>query len=101
MTLNLHDLDDSEAGQPLTGFPYALTPGSSVFVTETAAINVTGQHRHLDRLQCRRIGNMQHTERAHSDNNPTGISDSIDAVVNGTISDPNVYINTTTPGLAI
>ncbi len=30
VTLNLHDLDDSELGNLFMGFPYALTPGSSV-----------------------------------------------------------------------
>jgi subtilisin-like proprotein convertase family protein len=40
-TLNLHDLVDSELGSLLNGFAYALTPGASVFLTETAVINVT------------------------------------------------------------
>ena len=46
VTLNLHDLEDSELGNLFTAFPYALTPGSSVNtvdagVTASAIINVT------------------------------------------------------------
>ena len=41
VTLNLHDLDDSELGNLLSGLSYALAPGASAFVTETATINVT------------------------------------------------------------
>ncbi|MBK8988770.1 MAG: proprotein convertase P-domain-containing protein [Chloroflexi bacterium] len=40
-TLNLHDLVDSELGTILNGLSYALIPGASVFVTETAVINAT------------------------------------------------------------
>ena len=40
-TLNLHDLDDSELGSLLSGFNYALAPGASAFITETATIAVT------------------------------------------------------------
>jgi hypothetical protein len=39
--LNLHDLDDSELGNIFTALPFALTTGSSTFVTATATINVT------------------------------------------------------------
>lgn len=41
VTLNLHDLEDSELGTILDGFSYALTPGASAFLTVTATINVT------------------------------------------------------------
>ena len=41
VTLNLHDLDDSELGNLFSGLNYALTPGASVFVTETTNIAVT------------------------------------------------------------
>lgn len=41
VTLNLHDLDDSELGNILTGLSYALAPGASAFITETTTINVT------------------------------------------------------------
>jgi N-acyl-L-homoserine lactone synthetase len=41
ITLNLHDLDDSELGSILSGFSYALAPGASVFLTQTTPINVT------------------------------------------------------------
>ena len=52
MTLNFHDLVDSELGSLLTGFPYALAPGASVFVTrDDLHRRHHGQHRHLDRLQ--------------------------------------------------
>ncbi|MCB9141397.1 MAG: proprotein convertase P-domain-containing protein [Anaerolineales bacterium] len=96
VTLNLHDLDDSELGNLFTGFPYALTPGSSVFVTETATINVTTVN--TGTWTAYNAGELEICSTPNvpiPDNNPTGISDSIDAVVNGTISDLNVYINTT------
>jgi predicted extracellular nuclease/subtilisin-like proprotein convertase family protein len=41
LTLNFHDLDDSELGSLLSGSSYALAPGTSSFITETATINVT------------------------------------------------------------
>ncbi len=41
VTLNLHDLDDSELGSLLSGFNYALAPGASAFITETTNIAVT------------------------------------------------------------
>jgi hypothetical protein len=41
VTLNLHDLDDSELGSILAGLPYALTPGASVFITQTTTIMTT------------------------------------------------------------
>jgi hypothetical protein len=41
VTLSLHDLNDSELGSLLSGFPYALPPGASAFLTETATIAVT------------------------------------------------------------
>ncbi len=41
LTLNLHDLVDSELGTLLDDFPYALAPGASVFITETATIATT------------------------------------------------------------
>lgn len=41
VTLNLHDLDDSELGSILSGLSYALAPGASAFITETTTINVT------------------------------------------------------------
>lgn len=41
VTLNLHDLDDSELGSILSGFPYALAPGASAFLTETVTIMTT------------------------------------------------------------
>ncbi|MBE2201341.1 MAG: immune inhibitor A [Anaerolinea sp.] len=40
-TLNLHDLVDSELGTILNGLPYALAPGASASVTETAIITAT------------------------------------------------------------
>ncbi len=40
-TLNLHDLVDSELGSLLSGFPYALAPSASAFLTETTNIAVT------------------------------------------------------------
>jgi subtilisin-like proprotein convertase family protein len=40
-TLNLHDLVDSELGSILSGFPFALTPGASVFLTQTTFISAT------------------------------------------------------------
>ncbi|NJN54581.1 MAG: hypothetical protein HC804_07380 [Anaerolineae bacterium] len=40
-TLNLHDLDDSELGSILAGFPYALSPGASAFITQTASLAST------------------------------------------------------------
>ena len=39
--LNLHDLDDSELGSILNGFPFALSPTASAFMTISAIINVT------------------------------------------------------------
>ncbi len=41
VTLDVHDLVDTELGVLLNGFAYALVPGASAFITETAAINVT------------------------------------------------------------
>lgn len=41
MTLNFHDLDDSELGTLLTGFNFPLVPQASVFITDTAQIFVT------------------------------------------------------------
>lgn len=41
LTLNVHDLADSELGNLLTGLSYALAPGASAFITETTPINVT------------------------------------------------------------
>jgi subtilisin-like proprotein convertase family protein len=41
VTLELHDLDDSELGGILAGHNFALTPGSSVFLTQTAIISDT------------------------------------------------------------
>ncbi len=41
VTLSFHDLDDSELGVLLSGFPYALSPGASAFLTATATITVT------------------------------------------------------------
>ncbi|MFO7683161.1 MAG: hypothetical protein R6X34_24265, partial [Chloroflexota bacterium] len=41
VTLNNHDLDDTELGSILSGFTYALAPGASAFITETAVISVT------------------------------------------------------------
>jgi subtilisin-like proprotein convertase family protein len=41
VTLNLHDLDDSELGNLFSGLNYALTPGASVFVTQTTPIAIT------------------------------------------------------------
>jgi uncharacterized repeat protein (TIGR01451 family) len=41
LTLNLHDLDDSELGSILSGLSYALDPGASVFITETVVITAT------------------------------------------------------------
>lgn len=38
-TLGLHDLMDSELGSILDGFAFALAPGASVFLTQTAVIN--------------------------------------------------------------
>lgn len=39
--LNLHDLDDSELGSILNGFPFALSPTASAFMTISTIINVT------------------------------------------------------------
>ncbi|MCB0201790.1 MAG: pre-peptidase C-terminal domain-containing protein, partial [Anaerolineae bacterium] len=41
VSFNTHDLDDSELGNIFTGLSYLLTPGASVFVTETTYIGVT------------------------------------------------------------
>ena len=41
LTLNLHDLDDSDLGSILSGLAYALDPGASVFITETVVITAT------------------------------------------------------------
>ncbi|MBE2198541.1 MAG: S8 family serine peptidase [Anaerolinea sp.] len=41
VTLNLHDLDDSELGSILNGFPFALDPGASVFITQTVTLTET------------------------------------------------------------
>ncbi|MCL4267672.1 MAG: hypothetical protein KJ069_31155, partial [Anaerolineae bacterium] len=41
VTLNVHDLDDSELGTILSGFPYALAPGASAFITETTTLMAT------------------------------------------------------------
>jgi hypothetical protein len=38
VALNLHDLDDSELGTLLDGFPYTLVPGASAFITNTTTI---------------------------------------------------------------
>jgi hypothetical protein len=38
VTLDLHDLDDSELGSLLSGFAYDLNPGESVSITETVTI---------------------------------------------------------------
>ncbi len=39
LTLTLHDLNDTELGTILAGFPYNLNPGASIFLTDTATIN--------------------------------------------------------------
>ncbi len=39
ITLNLHDLSDSELGSIFSGLNYALSPGASAFVTQTTTIN--------------------------------------------------------------
>ncbi len=39
--MNLHDLVDSELGALLDDFSYALAPGASAFLTQSAVINVT------------------------------------------------------------
>ena len=41
LTLTLHHLEDSELGIILDSFPYALTPGASVFLTQTSLITMT------------------------------------------------------------
>lgn len=41
VTLDFHTLEDSELGTILSAFPYALTPGASVFITQTAVITAT------------------------------------------------------------
>jgi hypothetical protein len=41
LTLTLHDLEDSELGPVLTGFPYVLSPGASAFLTQTETISAT------------------------------------------------------------
>ena len=41
LTMTTHSLVDSELGTILSDFPYALSPGSSVFVTQTAFVDVT------------------------------------------------------------
>ncbi len=41
VTLNFHDLDDSELGSILSGFNYTLSPGASAFITQTENITVT------------------------------------------------------------
>jgi hypothetical protein len=41
ITLTLHDLVDSHLGTILDGFPFSLTPGASIFVTQTAVITQT------------------------------------------------------------
>jgi hypothetical protein len=39
--LNFHDLVDSEVGNILSGFPYAFTPGASVYITQGLSITAT------------------------------------------------------------
>ena len=41
ITLTVHDLVDSELGVLLSGFPYALAPGASAFLTEAATLTET------------------------------------------------------------
>ncbi len=41
ITLDLHDLVDSELGIILNDFPYALAPGAAAFLTQSATIDVT------------------------------------------------------------
>lgn len=41
VTLNLHDLYDNQLGNIFTSLSYALAPGASAFITDTATINVT------------------------------------------------------------
>ncbi len=41
VTLNVHDLDDSELGTILSGFSYALDPGASAFLTQTVTLMAT------------------------------------------------------------
>lgn len=41
VTLDFHTLEDSELGNLLVDFNFALAPGASYFITETATINVT------------------------------------------------------------
>jgi hypothetical protein len=38
VALTLHDLDDSQLGAILTGFPFNLAPGASAFLTQSATI---------------------------------------------------------------
>ena len=39
--LSFHDLEDSELGEILDGFPFTLVPGASLFITQTAVITQT------------------------------------------------------------
>jgi hypothetical protein len=41
VTLTLHTLEDSHLGTLLLDFPYALTPGSSAFITQSAVITAS------------------------------------------------------------
>jgi hypothetical protein len=41
ITLTVHDLVDSELGVLLSGFPYALAPGASTFLTQAATLSET------------------------------------------------------------
>ncbi|MBE2199715.1 MAG: hypothetical protein IAE79_13960 [Anaerolinea sp.] len=41
VTLNMHDLVDSNLGNILSGFNYALSPGATAFLTETVDLNAT------------------------------------------------------------
>ena len=96
VTLNLHDLDDSELGNIFTDLAYTLTPGASVFVTQTTPIAVTTVNTGTWTAYNGGAVEVCSTPNvAIPDNNPTGVSDTLDSTTSGLISDLDVYINTT------
>ncbi len=96
VTLNLHDLDDSEMGSILSGFPYALAPGASAFVTETATINVTTVNTATWTAYNGGAVEVCSTPNlAIPDNSPGGVSDTLNVPAGGAISDLNVDLGIT------
>jgi subtilisin-like proprotein convertase family protein len=97
VTLNLHDLDDSELGSLLSGFSYALAPGASAFITESATINVTTVNTATWTAYNSGVGvGLCNTPNlAIPDNNPSGVSNTLNVPTGGAISDLNVALDIT------